>query len=162
MNYANITKDDLNNGDGFRVGLWVQGCNHHCMFCQNPETWDKNKGLPFQQKEIDEILNELNKSYIKGLSLSGGDPLFPENREEITNLCRLVKSKYPNKDIWCWTGYVYEEIKNLEILNYIDILVDGEFVNHLKDLSLRWRGSSNQRVIDVAKTRENNKIVLYE
>lgn len=152
MKYHNITKDDMLNGDGLRVVLWVSGCNHCCKDCQNPLTWDKDSGLVFDESTKEEIYTELDKSYISGLTLSGGDPLHPANIPEITEFVSEVRSKYPNKTVWLYTGGLWEDIYNLPVVKNLDVLVDGEFVVALKDVKLLWKGSSNQRVIDVQKT----------
>lgn len=161
MNYLEITKDDLLNGEGVRVTLWVSGCNHHCKNCHNPETWNDKEGKLFDHKAIQEISDELLKPYIAGLTLTGGDPLYPNNRETIGDLIKEVKRKFPNKNIWLWTGYKWNEIKDLPFIKYIDVLVDGEFIQDLHSPNLMWRGSSNQNVIDVKKSLEQDKIVLY-
>lgn len=161
MNYLRITKDDLLNGEGVRVTLWVSGCSHHCKNCHNPETWNDREGQLFDSKAIEEISNELLKPYVAGLTLTGGDPLYPKNRETIGDLIKEVKRKFPNKNIWLWTGYKWNEIKDLSFIKYIDVLVDGEFVQNLYSPNLMWRGSSNQNVIDVKKSLEQNKMVLY-
>lgn len=139
------------NGDGLRVVLWVSGCSHHCKGCQNPITWDPNDGLLFDQEAKEEIFAELDKSYVSGLTLSGGDPLFPGNRSAITALVKEVKDKYPTKTIWLYTGFSWEEIMDLELIPYVDVVVEGKFVEELKDTTLHWKGSSNQRVIHVAE-----------
>ena len=149
MNYHNITKDDMLNGDGLRVVLWVSGCSHRCKGCQNPITWDPNDGLPFDEAAKEEIFAELDKSYVSGLTLSGGDPLFPGNRDAITALVKEVKTKYPTKTIWLYTGFSWEEIEDLSLIPYLDVVVEGKFVEELKDTTLHWKGSSNQRVITV-------------
>lgn len=151
MNYHNIKHDDMNNGDGIRVTLFVAGCCHHCKGCQNPETWSINGGVPFDLDAFAEICAELDKDYVSGLTLSGGDPLHPANRDTITEICKKVKYLYPHKTIWLYTGYQYEDIKHLNVLNYIDVLVDGEYIEELRDISLEWIGSSNQRVIRLCK-----------
>lgn len=161
MNYLKITKDDLLNGEGVRVTLWVSGCSHHCKNCHNPETWNDREGQLFDSKAIEEISNELLKPYVAGLTLTGGDPLYPKNRETIGDLVKEVKRKFPNKNIWLWTGYKWGEIKDLPFIKYIDVLIDGEFIQDLYSPNLMWRGSSNQNVIDVKKSLEQNKIVLY-
>lgn len=161
MNYHNITYDDMKNGDGLRVVLWVSGCDHHCPGCQNPVTWDPNDGLIFDENAARELKNWLEKDYIDGLTLSGGDPLYEGNRSIVTTLCESVKEAFPNKTIWLYTGYCYEDVKDLPVMDSIDILVDGPYVEKLRDVNLKWRGSSNQRVIDVQKTRELGKIVLW-
>ena len=145
MNYHNITKDDMLNGDGLRVVLWVSGCSHRCKGCHNQITWDPAIGLPFDETAKQEIFDELDKPYISGLTLSGGDPLFPGNRDTISAFVREVKEKYPAKTIWLYTGYSWEDIVHLPLLQYVDIVVDGKFVENLKDPKLHWRGSSNQR-----------------
>ena len=125
MNYHNITKCDLKNGEGIRVVLWVSGCEHKCIGCHNPQTWDKNSGIPFDESAKLEIFEELEKDYVTGLTLSGGDPLFKMNRNEVLDLIIEVKNKFPQKDIWCYTGYEFDEIKDLEHIKYIDVLFDG-------------------------------------
>ena len=162
MRYHNITKDDMLNGDGLRVVLWVAGCNHCCRECQNPVTWDPNGGLPFTEKEENEIFTELEKDYISGITFSGGDPLHPSNISAVTRLAKKIREKYPDKTIWLYTGSVWEEISHEEIIRYLDVCVDGEFVVEQKDISLKWKGSSNQRVIDVQKSLKENKIITIE
>ena len=149
MNYHNIKHDDMLNGDGIRVTLFVSGCNHHCKGCHNPQTWDFNSGILFDEDAKEEIFEELSKDYISGLTLSGGDPLAPQNRDEILKLCKEIKEKFPNKNIWCYTGYLYEQVKDLPIMNYIDILVDGPFMIDLLDVDFPFRGSTNQRIINL-------------
>ena len=165
MNYAGIIKVDTANGLGCRVTLFVSGCDHHCKGCQNPQTWDCNYGKEFNVLTIDKILEYMNHDYIKGLSLSGGDPLKKENIPYILWLLREVKRVYPNKDVWCWTGDTWEQLMarpdTKAILQYIDVLVDGEFIESQKSLSLVWKGSMNQRVLDVKKSLELNHPVLY-
>lgn len=160
MNYHNITKCDLKNGEGIRVVLWVSHCEHYCTNCHNPQTWNEESGILFDEYAKNEIFEELEKDYVSGLTLSGGDPLSTINREEILQLLKDVKKFYPNKNIWCYTGYNYEEIKDLEHLNYIDVLVDGRFVESLSIPTPMWRGSYNQRVIDIKETLTKNKISL--
>lgn len=162
MNYHNITKTDMLNGDGLRVVLWLAGCNHRCQDCQNPETWDEFGGLAFDDLAKKEIFEELDKDYVKGITFSGGDPLFPQNRKEVGELAQEIHKLYPNKDIWLYTGYTYEQIKNWEYLKYIDVLVDGPFIPAMKELGLKWVGSSNQRVIDIDKTLKEGNIVLKQ
>lgn len=161
MRYHNITKDDMLNGDGLRVVLWVAGCSHHCKGCQNPITWDPQGGIPFEDKEKQEIFEQLEKPYIEGITFSGGDPLYEENVETVTALAKEIKEKYPNKNIWLYTGYVWEEIKEMEIIPYLDVIVDGKFDLERRDVSLRWKGSPNQRVIDVQKSRDLGLVVLH-
>lgn len=161
MNYHNITKDDMLNGEGLRVVLWVAGCNHHCKGCHNPITWNENDGLPFDDNAKNEIFELLNRDYISGITFSGGDPLMPCNREKVGETIKEIHNKFPNKTIWVYTGYKFEEVKDLPFMKYVDVLVDGEFVEELKDVNLFWKGSSNQKVIDVKKSLNENKIVLH-
>ena len=151
MNYHNITKDDMLNGDGLRVVLWVAGCNHHCQGCQNPQTWDINSGIPFDNTAKLELFAELDKEYIDGITLSGGDPLHPQNLQSTTKLLKEIKEKYPNKTVWIYTGYTYEQIQEKELIKYIDVLVDGPYKKSRRDLHLEYRGSSNQRIIRLSK-----------
>lgn len=163
MRFAQIRKTDIANGEGIRVSLYVQGCHRHCPNCFNPETWDFNGGEVFDD-EIENILIELiNQSHIVGLTILGGEPLEPENRKDISNLLKKVKQHCQNKTIWLYSSYLYEEIEEFdeEILSYIDILVDGPFIDELKDRKLRFRGSSNQRIIDVQLTLKKQEIILY-
>ena len=165
MNYAKITKHDIANGRGVRVVLWVSGCSHHCTGCQNPDTWDDDYGSRFEASDLSDIITLLREDWISGLTLSGGDPLKPSNVDICTIVAACAKSNVPNKDIWCWTGYTWDEIIAREdckyILQYIDVLVDGEFIQDKYDISLKWRGSSNQRVIDVKKSLQAGEVVLY-
>ncbi len=161
MNYHNITKEDMLNGDGLRVVLWVSGCNHHCKGCQNPITWDEKGGLPFDEEAEKELFEALDKSYIDGITFSGGDPLFPANRSEVFRLIKKCKSLYPQKTIWLYTGYTWEQIKDLDGINDIDVVAEGEFVEELLDNNIQWVGSSNQRVIAVKETLSSNNIVLH-
>lgn len=160
MRYHNITKDDMLNGDGIRVVLWVSGCEHACKGCHNPITWDEHGGLEFDEAAKQEIFTELKHDYVSGITLSGGDPLFKLNRDDITELCTEIREKFPQKTIWLYTGYRFEEIKNLPVIKLVDVLVDGKFIEALKDVKLPWRGSENQRVIDVPKTFKLKQIVL--
>ena len=163
MNYQNITHDDLLNGPGIRIVLWVSGCTHHCKGCHNPVTWDENDGLEFTIKEKQEIFNELNKNYRAGITFSGGDPFHPSNRLEVLKLVQEIKEKFPNKSIWIYTGYLFEDILewNLDISD-IDVIVDGEFIEKLKNNKLHWIGSSNQRIINVKQSLINDKVILYD
>lgn len=147
MNYIRVDKFNLLNGDGCRVVLWVSGCNHCCKGCHNPETWNPTAGILFNEQTRMEIFEALNKDYISGITYSGGDPLYPDNIETITTLAKEIREKFPSKDQWLYTGYKYEDIQDKEILNYINVLVDGPFIEELKDPKLHWRGSSNQRII---------------
>lgn len=152
MRYHNITKDDMLNGDGLRVVLWVAGCSHCCKECQNPITWDPAGGLLFDDNAKQEIFEQLDKSYISGITFSGGDPLHASNRLDVRNFITEIKERYPDKTIWLYTGDSWENILHYSIMPYIDVLVDGEFQIDKKDNKLLWKGSSNQRVIDVKKT----------
>ncbi len=160
MRYHNITKDDMLNGDGLRVVLWVSGCEHRCKGCHNPVTWDINGGLEFDEAAKEEVFEELKKDYVSGITLSGGDPLHMQNRTDVSRLIREIKDKFPNKTIWLYSGYDWEEVKDLPLMENIDVFVDGEFVERLKDNLLLWRGSSNQRVIDVKKSLKIGNVVL--
>ncbi|MBR3889661.1 anaerobic ribonucleoside-triphosphate reductase activating protein [bacterium] len=161
MNYHNITTDDMLNGDGLRVVLWVAGCNHYCKNCHNPETWDVGGGLPFDEAAEKELFDKLSPNYITGITFSGGDPLHPFNRSETFRLIQKTRELYPNKTIWLYTGYTWEEIHHVEGLNDIDVLCEGEFIEELKDENIQWVGSSNQRVIDVKATLEKGEVVLH-
>lgn len=161
MNYHNITTEDFLNGDGLRTVLWVAGCSHHCPFCQNPETHDPCSGIEFDNAAYKELVDDLSKSWISGITFSGGDPLYEGNRETVTALAKDIKEHFPDKTIWCYTGYTYEEVKDLEVMQYIDILIDGKYIEALRNVKLWWRGSSNQRVIDIKKTRETGNICLH-
>lgn len=172
MNYAEIKKRDVANGPGVRVSLFVSGCTHHCKGCFNAETWDFKFGKPFTEKTIEEIIVALSPAYIKGLTLLGGDPMEPVNIHGLLPLLRQVKKIYPKKDIWCFTGYdfvediqkrmisKYHEIE--EFLSYVDILVDGEFIQEQKSLSLKFKGSANQRTILVQESLKQGKVVLWD
>lgn len=161
MKYHNITKCDILNGEGVRVVLWVSGCSHRCPDCQNPITWNPNVGLEFAEEAKKEFFDAINNPDIDGVTFSGGDPLFEGNRDTILNLAQQIKQDFPDKNIWLYTGYTYEQISNLEILKYIDVLVDGRFDKNKKQTNLLWRGSSNQRVIDVKQTLKLGQITLY-
>lgn len=162
MRYHDITKDDMKNGEGLRVVLWVAGCGHACPGCHNPITWDADGGLPFDRAAEDELFEALAPDHIAGLTLSGGDPLFPANRADVAALCARVRRDLPNKTIWMYTGYGWEEIEALPLLDDVDVVVDGRFVQAQADPQLHWRGSANQRVIDVRKTRAAHQIVLLD
>lgn len=161
MNYYSITKDDMVNGDGVRVVLWVAGCDHCCDGCHNSYTWNKKGGTPFDDKAKQEIFDELEKDYVQGITFSGGDPLFCENRQPVLDFVGEIAEKYPQKDIWLYTGFLWEEVNKLPNIDKIDILVDGEFVRALHEPKLKWKGSSNQRVIDVKNTLKSGEIVLH-
>jgi len=166
MNYHNITHDDMNNGDGLRVVLWVAGCEHHCKDCHNPVTWNPHDGAEFTFKDAEEIFRDLEKDYIAGVTFSGGDPLHPANREDVKNLIDFIKNLYPDKTVWVYTGYTWEEIMEISelmtLMEMVDVLVDGRFVNELKDVTYPWAGSTNQRVIDVQKTIKEGRVILHE
>ncbi len=152
MRYHNITKDDMLNGDGLRVVLWVAGCDHCCKDCQNPITWDPDGGLLFDDAAKAEIFEQLDKDYISGITFSGGDPLHSANRLDVRSLIQEIKEKYPNKTIWLYTGSDWKDIWHYPMMQYVDVVVDGEFMCDLKDTKLLWKGSSNQNVIDVKAT----------
>ena len=163
MNYGMIKEYDIADGPGVRVSLFVSGCRHHCKGCFNEETWNFNYGEPFTDEVKDRILKLLEPVYIQGFSLLGGEPFEPENQVVLVKLLREIKETYPKKDIWCYSGYLYDvdlaeggrvhtEVTD-EMLSYIDVLVDGEFVEELKDITLKFRGSSNQRILELAKLR---------
>ena len=161
MRYHNITTDDMMNGDGLRTVLWVAGCSHHCEDCQNPVTWDIHGGLPFDAAAEAELFSDLSRDYISGITFSGGDPLHPDNRAEVGRLMQRVKAELPGKTIWCYTGFLFEEVRDLPLMQYVDVLVDGRFEKALLDNKLFWKGSANQRVIDVQKSLDTGKIVLH-
>lgn len=172
MNYATIKNCDIANGPGVRVSLFVSGCTHRCPGCFNEEAWDFNYGKPFTQDTVDSILNMLEPDHIKGLTLLGGEPFEPLNQPEIVKMLRQMKQKYPNKTVWAFSGYLFDkdilsgrlgpwEVTR-EFLQYVDVLVDGPFVMAKKDLSLRFRGSSNQRLIDVPTSLCENRVILWE
>lgn len=161
MNYGNIKECDIADGPGVRVSLFVSGCRHHCKGCFNKETWDFGYGKPYTKETEDEIIRLLAPSYIQGLTLLGGEPFEPENQEELAGLLKRVRETYPDKDIWCYTGYLYDvdlskggkvytEVTE-GMLSYIDVLVDGEFIEEEKDVTLVFRGSRNQRIIELGK-----------
>ena len=171
MYYGEIKNFDIANGEGVRVSLFVSGCTHHCHNCFNRETWDFHFGQPFTEETEEMLLQELAPDYINGLSLLGGEPFEPQNQAALLPFLRRVREKYPDKNIWCYTGYLFD--KELlgesrarcestdEMLSLIDVLVDGEFVQELYNISLQFRGSSNQRIIDVKKSLESGKVVEY-
>lgn len=162
MRYAKIRKMDVSNGPGVRVSIFMQGCSFNCKNCFNPETHDFRGGKEFTQTTIDRILELCALDYAVGLSILGGEPLHPRNIEGTTALAKAFKERFPNKTLWVWTGFLMDrDLQDKEVLNYIDVLVDGQFVEELKDFSLKWCGSSNQRVIDVQASLKANQIVLY-
>lgn len=158
MYYGKIKKTDIANGTGVRVSLFVSGCRNRCKGCFNPETWDFYYGNKFTEGTISEIVEALAPSYISGLTILGGEPLDRDNIDTVTTLCRIVKKHFPNKTIWLYTGYEYSRIFDLKILDYLDVLVDGRYEEDKKDISLVFRGSSNQRIIDVPETIKTGKI----
>lgn len=172
MNYATIKTRDIANGPGVRVCLFVSGCTHHCKGCFNQEAWDFDFGQPFTQETVDYILDQLSPSFVKGLTLLGGEPFEPQNQPAIVELLRQIKAKYPEKSIWAFSGYLFDRdilagrlgdpAVTREYLSYLDVLVDGPFVESKKNLTLRFRGSENQRLIDVPKSLASGEIVLWE
>lgn len=165
MNYHDISHDDMNNGDGLRVVLWLSGCSHGCKNCQNPQTWDSKSGIEFDDKAKEELFTELSNDYISGLTLSGGDPLYSENLANVLDLVNEIRLSMPEKTIWLYSGFTWLKALNNDlrrkIIEQCDVMVDGRFVDELKDLSVKWKGSTNQRVIDVQKSLNQNKVVLY-
>ena len=191
MNYHNITYPDQNNGDGLRVVLWLSGCSHHCKGCQNPQTWDANSGVLFEESAKEEIFKELNKDYISGITLSGGDPLNEANLDGVLGLVNQIRLLFPQKTIWLYTGYrvrgiqeglfvltpniitdkisdhkeiinmANEDVKRSDIIKKCDVLIDGRYIEEKRDITLKWCGSSNQRVINVQKSLQKNEIVLH-
>lgn len=172
MNYAEIKKNDIANGWGVRTSLFVSGCRNACENCFNRDTWNFAYGKPFTEETVELILQSLTPDYVNGLSLLGGEPFEPENQPALYELCQKVKAEFPDKDIWCFTGFTLEEILNPacraygeyseKLLGLLNILVDGRFVQRLKNISLQFRGSENQRVIDLNATREKNEIVIWK
>ncbi len=180
MNYHNITYPDQNNGDGLRVVLWLSGCSHHCNGCQNPQTWNKDSGIEFDEEARREVFEQLKQEYISGITFSGGDPLHKNNLDELYELIWNITSKFPEKTLWLYTGYTWDEIWDFsnkshenvtrkQIVSLCDVLVDGKYIEQLRDVSLHWCGSSNQRVIDVQKSikyidpyQYKNKVVLLD
>ena len=163
MRYNKIRKMDISNGPGVRVSIFTQGCAFNCKNCFNPETHDFTAGNEFTDEKVNKILDLCDKDYIEGLSILGGEPLHPKNIEGTTKLAKTFKEKYPNKNLWMWTGFNYEkDIKGKEVMNYVDVLVDGQYVDALRNPTLKWKGSSNQRVIDVQASNKNPKIILFD
>ena len=160
MNYATIKPFDIANGPGVRVSLFVSGCTHHCKGCFNSEAWDFNYGGHFTQDVEDQILNALNHPWIDGLSLLGGEPFESEHQEVLLGLLERVHKELPGMTVWAYSGYTFEEVKDSPLLKYVDVLVDGKFMQRKKNISLQFRGSENQRVIDVKKTFETGKVVI--
>ena len=207
MNYHNITYPDMNNGDGLRVVLWLSGCSHHCYNCQNPQTWDANSGIPFDESAKKELFRELDKDYISGLTLTGGDPLFESNLDGVLDLvtefnkrynfqkvdsanpCKMgvsevknsdkIRLLFPNKSIWIYSGYTWNQVMNpvvtsnfnperdgiirkrQEIVKQCDVMVDGKYIDSQRDITLKWRGSDNQKVIDVQQSLQKGEIIAW-
>ena len=171
MNYATIKTYDIANGPGVRVSLFVSGCSHHCPGCFNREAWDYNYGEPFTDEVISHILAALEPDYIQGLTLLGGEPLDPANQEDVWRLVRAVRERFPNKDVWCYTGYLWEKDvrgwmreacpRISELVSMLDVLVDGPFILEKKNISLLFRGSENQRLIDVQRTLDKGNVVIW-
>lgn len=159
MNYGAIKKTDIANGLGVRVSLFVSGCRNHCEGCFQPETWEFSYGRPFTEETEEEIIKALCPSWIQGLSILGGEPMEPENEHALLPLVKRVRKEYPNKDIWIYSGYVYEELKSREFLRYADVLVDGRYDERLRNPSLAFRGSSNQRILDVPESQKTGRAV---
>lgn len=161
MRYHNITNDDMLNGEGLRSVLWLAGCAHACKGCHNPITWSLEGGLDFDEDAKQELIASLDHDYIQGVTLSGGDPLHPENRKDVETLVNELKTVLPDKTIWIYTGYEYGDVKGLQLLENVDVLVDGPFKEERLSPTLPWVGSDNQRVIDIQKSREQDKVILY-
>lgn len=161
MYYGKIKHVDIANGVGCRVSLFVSGCRNHCKGCFQPETWDFNFGHPYTIDVLDCIVDSLNNFYIDGLSVLGGEPLEPENADEVCDLCKLIKTILPDKTIWLYTGYKWEGVQDLPVMDFVDVVVDGRFHEDEKNISLRFRGSENQRIIDVKETKKRGEVVLW-
>ena len=184
MNYHNITYPDMNNGDGLRVVLWLSGCSHHCYNCQNPQTWDVNSGIPFDESAKEELFRELDKDYISGLTLSGGDPLHEANLDDVLDLVNEIRLSFPNKSIWLYSGFRWEECqpfnedgllkpdkfapnlqkilhKRYEVISMCNVMVDGRYIDSQRNPSKKFAGSDNQRVISIQESIEQGKVVLY-
>ena len=179
MNYHNITYPDMNNGDGLRVVLWLSGCSHHCYNCQNPQTWDVNSGIPFDESAKEELFRELGKDYISGLTLSGGDPLHEANLDGVLDLVNRIRLSFPNKTIWLYSGYTWNQVinpvitddfnpsrdelldKRKEIVKQCTVMIDGRYIDSQRDINLKWRGSKNQRVIDIKQSLQKGKVILW-
>ena len=163
MRYNTIRKMDISNGPGVRVSIFMQGCHFHCKGCFNEETWDFNGGHEYNDEVINRVLDLCSNDYIVGLSILGGEPMHPKNIDGTTKLAKAFKEKFPKKSLWAWSGFLFDkDLKDKEVMKYLDVLVDGTFKMDLFDPTLKWKGSSNQRVIDVQKSLKNKKIVLYE
>ena len=161
LRVLDIIEETMVDGVGLRTSIYFAGCNHFCKGCHNPQTWDPDSGIPFDEDAEKELFEILSRDYISGITFSGGDPLFEGNRAAIEHLARKVKHEFPDKNIWLYTGYRWEEISALPLMQYIDVLVDGKFMEDLKDSKLHWKGSFNQRIIDVQKSLKNSSLYLY-
>lgn len=176
MNYLKIEHEDVCNGIGIRCTIWFTGCSHECARCFNKETWDPNSGIPFDNEAKQEIFNELSKDYISGITLTGGDPLYKDNLNDVLFLLKQIRILYPTKTIWLYTGYTLEQIlhpllintipteeeeKRIDIIKMVNVLVDGPYIDAQRDITLKWRGSANQRVINIPETLKQQKVVLY-
>ena len=163
MKYNKIRKMDIADGPGVRVSIFMQGCTFNCKNCFNPETHDFNGGKEFTDETIDRVLELCDKDHIEGLSILGGEPMHPKNIEGTTKLAKAFKEKFPNKNVWAWTGFLFDrDLKDKEVLNYLDTLVDGQYKEELRNPTLKWRGSSNQRVINVQESLKNNRVILID
>ena len=163
MRYNKIRKMDISNGPGVRVSIFMQGCAFHCKNCFNPETWDFKEGKEFTEETVNRVLELADKDHIEGLSILGGEPMHPSNIEGTTRLAKKFKEKYPNKTIWVWSGFLFDrDLKDKEVLKYIDVLVDGQYVDEKHDFRLKYCGSTNQRVIDVKESLKQGDVVLME
>lgn len=161
MRYNKIRKMDISNGPGIRVTIFMQGCAFHCKNCFNPETWDFDAGEEFDDKVIDEVIELCKENHIKGLSILGGEPMHPKNIEGTTKLAKKFKEVYPEKNLWVWSGFLFEGMKDNEVFKFIDVLVDGQFKDELRNPNLHWKGSANQRVINVPESLKQDKIILF-
>lgn len=179
MNYLKIEHEDVCNGTGLRVVLWLSGCSHHCYNCQNPQTWNPDSGIPFDESAKQEIFNELSKDYISGITFSGGDPLYEQNLDEVLKLVKEIRISFPKKTIWLYTGFTWNQImhpivtddinserdkileKRKKIISSCNVLIDGEYIDEQKDLTLKFKGSKNQNCIDVKQSLAQNKMILY-
>ena len=163
MRYNKIRKMDISNGPGVRVSIFMQGCTFNCKQCFNPETHDFEGGKEFNEETIDRVIELCNNENISGLSILGGEPLHPKNVEGTTKLVKAFKEKLPDKDVWIWSGFTFDgELKDKEVMKYTDVLVDGRYVDELRNPTLKWRGSENQRVIDVQKSLSNSNVIFYD
>ena len=162
MHYGNIKDLDIANGPGCRVSLFVSGCRNHCKGCFQPETWDFNYGKEFTSETLSKLMRLLDNPHIKGLSILGGDPLEPENRNTVWYICKTIREFFGNtRTIWMWTGYYWEDVKDLPVIRYVDVLIDGPFIESQKNLCLAYRGSKKQRVIDIKKSLESGEVTLW-